>query len=66
MEVRIKFTNANNSSTVTLNLNGIGAANVIRHNAGNLFIGDISAGMVGILIYSSGLSGWLLKNPALD
>lgn len=61
MEFKIKFTNANTSSS-TLNVNSLGAKTIKRANGAGLNVGDIIAGMIGHLIYDG--TDMILLNPA--
>lgn len=47
----IKFTNANTSAVVTLNINSLGAQTVNRVPGNSLVIGDILAGQTVLLVY---------------
>lgn len=49
--ISVKFTNANTSSTVTVNPNSLGAKTVLNRNGGVLFIGQIQAGGLYNLTY---------------
>lgn len=50
LAVRIQFPNAN-TGAVTLNLNGLGAVNVVKNGSTALVSGDISAGQIVFLVY---------------
>jgi hypothetical protein len=64
MRVFIKFTNANTSTTPTINLNSLGAITITRNNGNALQIGDIAAGMIALLAYDG--TNFQLLNPFND
>lgn len=64
LRVLIKFTNANTSTTPTINLNSLGAKTIIRNDGTALLIGDISAGMVAMLSYDG--TNFQLMNPSTN
>lgn len=47
----LKIINANTTTTPTLNPDSLGAKTIIRSNGAAMAIGDLSAGMVAVLIY---------------
>ncbi len=51
MQIRINFTNANTSSA-TLNINGLGAKSILREDGSALVAGDINAGTIVDLEYN--------------
>lgn len=57
----LKFANANTLTTPTINLNGLGAKTIVKHNGAALAAGDIAAGMVCILVYDG--TNFHLANP---
>jgi len=64
MTVVIKFTNANTSTTPTLNLNSLGAVNIVHKNGTALNIGDIAAGMIAKFSYDG--TNFQLESIAQD
>lgn len=63
MTVNIRFTNANTSTTPTLNLNSLGAKTITKYGGSALAAGDIPAAHDGQLRYVSGTTTWQLLNP---
>jgi len=59
----VKFPNANTIAAPTLNLNSYGVKTIKKPGGGNLVVGDISAGMVGILHYDG--TDMILQNPGI-
>lgn len=57
----ISFTNANTSTTPTLNLNGLGAKTIVKEGTTALAAGNIPAGHKGILMYDG--TYMVLLNP---
>lgn len=60
--VSVKFTNANTSSTVTIDPNSLGATTVLNRNGGVPYIGQIQSGGVYQLVYD-GTNFILQNNP---
>jgi len=58
----ITFTNANTSTTPTLNINSLGAKTIKKEGSGALVVGDIPALHAGILKYDG--TDMILLNPA--
>lgn len=59
---RIKFINANTTTTPTLNLNGLGAKTIVKGVSTALAVGDITANMIGTVSYDG--TNFVLQNPA--
>ncbi len=57
----ISFTNANTSTTPTININGLGAKTIVKEGSSALSAGDIPAGHKGILMYDG--ANMALLNP---
>lgn len=51
LSVKIKFTNANTGAS-TLNINGLGAKNIVKSNGNPLSSGNIKAGQICHLVYT--------------
>lgn len=60
---RIKFINANTTTTPTLNLNGLGAKTIVKGVSSALLVGDITANMIGTVSYDG--TNFVLQNPLL-
>ena len=50
-EFLIQFTNANTSTTPTININGLGAKTIVKRNNAALIAGDIAAGQIYKIAY---------------
>ena len=61
-EYHITFTNANTSTTPTLNINSLGAKTIKKEGSAALVVGDIPAGHAGILRYNG--TDLILVNPS--
>jgi len=59
---KVKFVNANTTTTPTINLNGLGAKTIVKGVSTALAVGDISANMIGDIQYDG--TNFVLKNPA--
>lgn len=64
MAMLIKFTNANTSSVVTINVNTLGAKNIKRYDGTTLAIGDIADGCIAHLMYDG--TNFLMLNTVLS
>lgn len=62
--ISVKFTNANTSSTVTLNPNTLGVTTVLNRNGGVPYIGQIQAGGVYNLVFDG--TNLILQNDPYD
>lgn len=62
MTALIKFTNANTSTTPTINLNSLGAKTITHVDGTALQVGEIAAGMIAELAYDG--TNFQLLNPA--
>lgn len=62
--VKVRALGANTSPTVTFNLNGLGAKQVVKGDNDNLAVGDIAGAGWITLIYDAQLDKWVLQNPA--
>jgi len=58
----IKFTNANATTTPTLNINGLGAKTLKKEGSSALVAGDVAAGATSIIIYDG--TDMLILNPS--
>lgn len=63
MEVNVKITNANATTTPTINVNGLGAKTIKRGNSIALYAGDLPANHQAKLRYNG--TDFILLNPAL-
>jgi hypothetical protein len=58
------FTPANNNTgATTLNINGLGALDILKNDGDALVSGDLIAGIPAFLILDSGADDWILQNP---
>lgn len=61
----VVFTPANtNTGGVTLNINSVGALDVLKNNGLALFAGDLRVGIPAVLVLDAGADDWILVNPA--
>jgi hypothetical protein len=58
--------NHTNTSTATLNVNGLGAISLTKHNAGTLSAGDIKSGTTYTAVYDTSANAWVLTPPTFD
>lgn len=61
MTIHIRFTNANATTTPTLNINSLGAKTIVKEGSAALLAGDIPAGHEAVLRYNG--TNWVLLNP---
>jgi len=62
-EYNLTFTNANTSTTPTININTLGAKTIVKEGSNPLAVGDITAGHEGKLRYDG--TNMVLLNPAM-